>query len=434
MFRRPNGRYTPAVGASLTLTAPAVAVEPGSEATLEFRLRNTGAVVDEFTLGILGEAAGWTAVIPPTISLFPGAEETGRIVFRPPRSASVPAGPVTFGLHAVSREDAAGSSVEEGTVTVGAFRDPFAELVPRTSRGSRSASHDLAVDNRGNVQLNADVEAADVDRNLEFDVKPPGVVVEPGMAAFAKVQVKPVKRFWRGSPKTRPFQLVVRSEGAPPVTLDGALLQEAMLPPWFARAVMALIALLIALIILWLFVLKPSIESAASEAVASPLGELRSDVNEALENAGLPTMGPGEPTAAATTAPASAGPGGSGGPDGSGAVPTSAPPTPGGPFIPGLGNPVDGRLAEGSGPVVPGGTLFLTDIVFSNPNGREGAIVLLRDGEPLIEERLENFRSLDYHWVTPIVIEAGHELALSLTCTAGAECDPSVLYSGYLRP
>ena len=80
------------VGASVTLTAPAVAVEPGSEATLEFRLRNTGSVVDEFTLGILGDAAGWTAVIPPTISLFPGAEETGRIVFRPPRSSTVPAG------------------------------------------------------------------------------------------------------------------------------------------------------------------------------------------------------------------------------------------------------------------------------------------------------------------------------------------------------
>ena len=118
----------------------------------------------------------------------------------------------------------AGSTVEEGTVTVGPFQDPFAELVPRTSRGSRSASHDLAVDNRGNVRLNAEVEAADVDRHLQFDVKPPGVVVEPGMAQFAKVQVKPVKRFWRGSPKTRPFQLVVRSEGAPPVTLDGALL------------------------------------------------------------------------------------------------------------------------------------------------------------------------------------------------------------------
>ena len=419
------------MGASVTLTAPVVAVEPGSEATLEFRLRNTGAVVDEFTLGILGDSAGWAAVVPPTISLFPGVEETGRIVFRPPRNASVPAGPMPFGLHAVSREDPAGSSVEEGTVQVGAFMDPFAELVPRTSRGSRSGSHDLAVDNRGNVRLNAEVEAADADRLLEFDVNPPGVVVEPGMAQFAKLKVKPTKRFWRGSPKTRPFQLVVRSEGSPPVTLDGALLQEAVLPPWFARAVVALIALVVVLIILWLFVLKPSIQSAASEAVASPLGDLRSDVNKALENAGLPTMGPGEGGAASPTpAPTS---GSSGGAGGSAAPPTPAP-TPGGPFIPGLGNPVDGRLVQGSAPVVPAGTLFLTDLVFSNPNGREGALVLTRDGKPLYEMRLENFRDVDYHFVTPIVVAAGHELALSLSCTGGATCDPSVLYSGYLRP
>jgi hypothetical protein len=213
--------------------------------------------------------------------------------------------------------------------------DPFAELVPRTSRGSRSGSHDLAVDNRGNVRLNAEVEAADADRLLEFDVNPPGVVVEPGMAQFAKLKVKPTKRFWRGSPKTRPFQLVVRSEGSPPVTLDGALLQEAVLPPWFARAIVALIALVIVLIILWLFVLKPSIQSAASEAVASPLGDLRSDVNKALENAGLPTMGPGEGGGASPTPAATAG--SSGGAGGSGAPPTPAP-TAGGPFIPGLGS------------------------------------------------------------------------------------------------
>jgi len=422
------------VGASVTLTAASVAVEPGSEATLEFKLRNTGAVVDEFTLGILGDAAGWAAIVPPTISLFPGAEETGRIVFRPPRAASVPAGPMAFGLHAVSREDPAGSSVEEGSVDVGPFMDPSAELVPKTSRGSRSGSHDLAVDNRGNVRLNAEVEAADADQLLAFDVNPPGIVVEPGTAQFAKVKVKPTKRFWRGSPKTRPFQLVVRSEGAPPVTLDGALLQEAVLPPWFARAVMALLLLLIALIVLWLFVLKPSIQSAASEAVASPLGDLRSDVNKALEDAGLPTMGAGGGGASPTPAASSGGGAGAGaGAGGSGGPPTPAPTT-GGPFIPGLGNPVDGRLVQGSAPVVPAGTLFLTDLVFSNPNAREGAIVLTRDGKPLYEARLENFRDLDYHFVTPIVIAAGHELALSLSCTGGGTCDPSVLYSGYLRP
>ena len=84
--------------------------------------------------------------------------------------------------------------------------------------------------------------------------------------------------------------------------------------------------------------------------------------------------------------------------------------------------------------MVPAGTLFLTDLVFSNPNGREGALVLTRDGKPLYEMRLENFRDIDYHFVTPIVVAAGHELALSLSCTGGATCDPSVLYSGYLRP
>jgi hypothetical protein len=420
------------VGASVTLLVPSVAVQPGGEATIELRLRNTGTVVDEFGLSVLGDAAGWATVQPPTISLFPGAEENARIIFRPPRGPSVPAGPMPFGLHARSREDAAGSTVEEGVVEVGTFLEPFAELIPRTSRGSRSASHDLAVDNRGNIRLNAELEAADADRFLQFDLKPPGMVVEPGMAGFAKVQVKPTKRFWRGAPKTRPFQLVVRPEGAAPVTLDGALLQEAMLPPWFFRALMALVALLILLIILWLGVLKPSIESAASEAVASPLGELRDDVNGALSDAGLPTMGPEAGGGAASPSPAaSAAPGASSEPG----APTPTPgATPGGPFIPGLGNPVDGRLDQGATTITTTGTLFVTDLIFSNPNGREGAIVLLRDSTPLLELRLENFRDLDFHWVTPIVVTADRSLNLSLTCTSDGPCDPSVLYSGYLRP
>jgi hypothetical protein len=419
------------VGASVTLSAPSVAVQPGDQATLDFRLRNTGTVVDEFELSVLGDAAAWSTVEPPTISLFPGAEETARIRFQPPRGPSVPAGPMPFGLHARSKEDPAGSTAEEGVVDVAPFLEPFAELIPRTSRGSRSATHDVAVDNRGNTRLNAELEAADADRLLGFDVKPPGLVVEPGMAGFAKVQVKPAKRFWRGSPKTRPFQLVVRPEGGVPVTLDGALLQEAVLPPWFGRAIAALIALLIILVILWLTVLRPSIESAASAAVASPLADLRDDVNSALEDAGLPTMGPG----ASASAPPIAGPGassGSGGP-GSSTEPSPAPST-GGPFIAGLGSPVVGRLDAGVTSIKGTGTLFVTDLVFSNPNGQEGAIVLLRDSSPLFELRLENFRDLDFHFVTPIVVTADQSLNLSLTCTLEAACDPALLYSGYLRP
>jgi hypothetical protein len=416
------------VGASITLTATAIAVEPGGEASLDFKLRNTGTVVDEFSLNILGDASGWATVQPPTMSLFPGAEESGKVTFRPPRSADPPAGAMPFGFHALSREDPDNSTVEEGVIDVAAFLDPFAELVPRTSRGSRSATHDLAVDNRGNTRLNADIEASDADRLLRFDVRPPGIVVEPGMAGFAKVGVKPAKRFWRGTAKTRPFQLIIRPEGVAPVSLDGTLVQEAILPPWLGRALVALIGLIILAVLIWFLFLKPSIESAVSEAVASPIADLRDDVNGALDAAGLPTMGPddggatdGEPTPTPEATPV----------PGSSATPE---PTPGTPTIPGLGTPVDGRLVGGSPPFSPDGTLFITDLVFSNPSGHAGTLTLSRDSTDLIDLRLENFRDLDFHFVTPIVVPEGSNLVLDLSCTDAPPCDPAVLYSGYLRP
>ncbi len=425
------------MGASVTLVTPAVAVEPGQSVSITVKVRNTGSVVDEFALDVLGDAAAWAAVEPPTVNLFPGAEAEAKAVFRPPRAAATPSGVVPFGLRARSREDPAGSAVEEGSVTVGGFADPHAELVPRTSRGSGSGSHDVAVDNRGNTRLSAEIEAIDADQQLKFDVKPPAVVVEPGMAGFARVKVMPARKFWRGQPKTRPFQLFIKPEGGLPITLDGTMLQESVLPPWFLKALLLALLAIVALVIFWLFLLKPSIQTAASEAVASPLASLKEDVNEALENAGLPTMpaegggGDASPTPAtpATPAPTPA-------PGETAPPPTPTPnPTPDpGVVIPGLGAPVDGSLSKAAPTVTFKGTLFLTDFLFSNPNAQEGALVVLRNDVPLMRLRLENFRDYDVHFVTPIVIAAGDQLNLSLVCEAAGECDPAVLYSGYLRP
>lgn len=423
------------MGATVTLGAPAVAVDPGGEASLDIRVRNTGSVVDEFSFDVVGDATAWTTIEPPTLSLFPGAEGAARVVFRPPRASTTPAGPVPFGVRVRSHEDPTGSAVEEGVVDVGSFQDPFAELVPRTSRGSRGANHDLAVDNRGNTRLSAEIEAADADRLLRFDVNPPAVVVEPGAASFAKIRVSPSARFWRGQPKTRPFQLYVRPEGGIPIQLDGTLLQESVLPPWFMKALLLAIAALIALIVLFLFVLKPAIESAASEAVASPLADLRSDVNAALDDAGLPTLGPEgsggtEPSPSATAGePSPSGDGGSASPS-----PSASASDDGGAFVPGLGTLIDGRLDRASPVLVPSKTLFITDFVYSNPNGNEGAIVLERDGVILYQNRLENLRDLDFHYVTPIVVRAGQRLELTVECTNPGPCTASLTFSGYVRP
>ena len=174
------------VGATVTLGAPAVAVEPGGEASPrhprpEHRIGGRRVLVRcrRRRRGVDDDRAGH-AVAVPGCRVRRGPSSAHRAPARPP------SGQLPFGVRVRSREDPTGSAVEEGIVDVGSFQDPFAELVPRTSRGSRGANHDLAVDNRGNTRLSAEIEATDADRLLRFDVNPPAVVVEPGTAAFAK--------------------------------------------------------------------------------------------------------------------------------------------------------------------------------------------------------------------------------------------------------
>ena len=412
------------MGALVTLASKALEVVPGSVASCTVTVKNTGTVVDQFTIDVLGDPGAFASAEPPSLSLFPGAEGTAVVSFAPPRQASTPAGALPFGIRARSQEDPAGSAVEEGVVTVGTFSDTFAELVPRSSRGSRGATHELAVDNRGNARLNASITAADPDQLLGFDVQPPGLMVDPGTAGFAKIRVRPAQRFWRGQPKTRPFKVAVAGDDARPIVLDGTMLQEAILPRWLVPAILALLGLLILAAVLWATVLQPAIKSAATQALAdagfTPIPSL------AAGSGASPAGGGVSPSPAASLAP-----GASPSPSHSPGPPT---PTPG-PI--GNGVPQDGRLAaDGSNPPSAkfSATFYMTDLVFANPNGRAGTLQLLRDGFVLITLRLENFRDLDFHYVTPIVIQKGQTLSFSASCTSSGACDPSVYYSGFVRP
>jgi hypothetical protein len=400
------------MGALISLDQAALRVDPGGEAGLTVTVRNSGTVVDQFTIEVLGDSGAWAAADPPTLSLFPGAEGTSRITFRPPRLSSTPAGQVRFGVMVRSQEDPAGSSVEEGTLEVAGFLAPTAELVPRTSHGSRSGRHDLAIDNRGNLRMEAALEGLDPDRRVRFDLDPPNLAVDPGAAGFGRVGVRPVRTFWRGPARTVPFQLAVRPDmpDATPLVLDGSYLQESILPPWFMRALAALLALIVAAILLWLLVLQPAIRATAAAA---------------LEDMGF-TPKPG-------SVAAGGGGGGAGGPGSSNGVTVTPPP--------GGEGQVDGRLDTTNTLTPTSGTLFITDLVFSNATGASGDLTLQRTAPtgttPLIVLKLENFRDLDLHFVTPITVRAGEALALVANCTAGPTtpapaCSPGVFYSGYL--
>ena len=409
------------MGALASLDQANVPVEPGQSAAVTVTVRNTGTVVDEFAIEVLGDAAAWATAEPPTVSLFPGAEGTSRITFAPPRSPASRAGSVGFGVMVRSREDAAGSTVAEAALDVAPFLQPAAELIPRTSHGSRTGRHDLAIDNRGNTRLEATLEGLDPDRVTRFVVDPPNLAVEPGVAAFAKLAVKPAKTFWRGGAKTRNFQVAVRPDapGAEPILVDGSYLQEPILPWWFTRALLALLGLIIAAILLWVLFLKPQIASTAADTL--------NDFGFSAKP-GSSAGGGGGPTPA---------PGGTSAPAPSGQIDATAAPS--GELV-----RIDRRLDRVTDGIQPtSADLFITDLIFSNPTGATGDLTLQREGAsgttPLIVLRLENFRDLDFHFVTPIGIRAGETIRLVANCgpplvpTSPGDCQPAVLFSGYLE-
>ncbi|MGH9002335.1 MAG: hypothetical protein ACRDYV_04335, partial [Acidimicrobiia bacterium] len=255
------------MGASVILSSDTLTVDPGGVVTCELSVRNTGNVVDEFTMSVLGESEGWASIEPPVLSLFPGAEEKAQVRFRPPRSADTPAGEVPFGVRVRSREDPQGSVVEEGTLAVGTFSDVFAELVPRASRGRRAANHTLALDNRGNAPVNATLKAKDPNDLLIFDFEDPSVIAEPNTAAFAKVKVKPRKGFLRGPARTHSFQVFVEANGAGPSSAEASMLQEPLMPKWLPKALLGVLLL----IAFWYVMFKPEVRETARAAVQADI-------------------------------------------------------------------------------------------------------------------------------------------------------------------
>lgn len=227
---------------SVVINPASVPVVPGEMAVTTVRIRNTGTVVDQFAVSLVGQPAAWTTVIPAMISLFPGAEGTVDLHVAPPRAPGVGFGPVPFGVRVVASEDADLTIVEEGEVDLRPFVDVGAKLTPRTTESKRKSHHQVIVDNRGNAAVEAEIEAGDPDEHLAFEVRPRVVSVEGGQTARVSVNVAARSGFARGQVKHRPFQVSVNlGGGQPPIVLDGAMVQKPTMPKFIVPLVTAII-------------------------------------------------------------------------------------------------------------------------------------------------------------------------------------------------
>ncbi len=104
------------------------------------------------------------------------------------------------------------------------------------------------------------------------------------------------------------------------------------------------------------------------------------------------------------------------------------------------GNAYAGRLSGGGNLTIPAdGGLSVTDLVFENPNGYSGDLTLSRfnadkkQEQVLLTLKLDNFRDLDFHFITPLTFQKNDRMDLSCIQPDKSACDASVYYSGYFK-
>jgi hypothetical protein len=428
------------MGVTAHLNNPRLGVEPGGETACEVQVRNAGSVVDQFTVDVVGFARDWAVIEPPTINLFPGAEAIARVVFRPPRNSQVQAGPVPFGVRVLSREDPRGSVVEEGVVEVAPFSDLTVELVPSRSRGRRGGKHQLAVDNKGNRPVNAEVVAVDPENELQIRVDPPVLIAEPGTTTMVRTRVKPQKTYLKGPEKRHPFQLLVVPDGGEAATADGVMTQEQLLPKWLLPAAAIVAALAVLGAVLWLTLVQPAIKSLARDQAQQQVKAISAQANEAKQTASAAQQQASQAAQAANDADKRAG--------GPGTPKPATPAVPVNPNDPNVGDPTQFRIQTEASPVTDGSfqtfsftapdnkKLNVTDLVFENPAGDAGLIQLRIDDKVIRELGLANYRDLDGHFIVPLHLEAGQKLVVAVSCSkpggGAAKCTPGVSFSGRL--
>ncbi|MGX7826169.1 COG1470 family protein [Actinokineospora sp. 24-640] len=304
---------------SATLRTTGVTVAPGGAARCHVLVRNNSAVVDQFVFAVRGDVRDWTEVKPARVNLMPHQEVTVELTFTPRRTSDVLAGEHAFALQVSSREDAAGSVVQEGLVTVEPFVDVDAGLVPVTSTTRRKGRHTLAVDNHGNHVHGVEVTATDPDAKLTFKVRPHAPRLDPGTATFVKILARPKRYFWKGQNRLLPFQVKVIVPGSDPIELEAGVDQGPLIPSRFfwLFSILLAIALLLVVIVTALLRQRPvSIAGPAPTALPTPSTTAVSTTTAARTTASrtaASTTRPPAPTGGVVRRTSTAGGGGGGG-------------------------------------------------------------------------------------------------------------------------
>jgi hypothetical protein len=180
---------------TLVLAETRLHAAPGQEATTPITVRNRGRGGETYSLTVLGPAAAWSRVVPPTVVLPPPV--------RPPMAAA----DVPFAVKCVSQVDEDRCVVAEGLMTVDAVSAVTFDVVPARARGRWSGRYVIELENQGNATAELRPVAVDPEHRLSFAVSPRVVSLPAGQQFPVVCKARTRHPTLLGKATPRPFQV-----------------------------------------------------------------------------------------------------------------------------------------------------------------------------------------------------------------------------------
>ncbi len=246
-------------------------VQPGVPATFVATVTNTSALIAGYSVRVLGADPSWVRLDEPELRLFP--DETSAVVVTLTLPEGVPAGERRVALQLRDLADDGAIAVQDVVLDVPPAPRTSLKLDPPTVTAGAAGVFSVVVHNEGNTQQVGRVVARDPEAATEFTFRPATFDVPPGQSVALALQAR-ARRPFVGDPRMRPFELRLDGPTAPPPDAPPAAAGVFVQKPRFARGVLALLGLLLAL---------TTFAVVVTIALSSVVGRSAADRNLALQ-------------------------------------------------------------------------------------------------------------------------------------------------------
>ena len=256
----------------LELDGPGMAVTPGAYVHAVLNITNRKAEAERFALEIDGLPKGWARLDRRELEIPPNEKRDIRINFKPRRHSDSKPGEYDITVRVTEQSGSKTIHELKSKLHVLKYSGYGVALGKKVIEGH--TPFQMYIHNQGNAPLSLEFRGQSVDKNLQFVLNPPNLVLGAGERQTIIGTITSLNRPLIGKLKEHRFDVISRALDASgfQAPIGGKYVETPLVPPWAVGATVGGVALLIALIlIIGLLILPGDDNNAKIEPKLTPI-------------------------------------------------------------------------------------------------------------------------------------------------------------------